>query len=73
MRSAAKLAERLATEMDNALLFRDLATLRVDRSLLASVDDLRWTGPTDDFEDIARFLRDPALAERATALSAKRR
>ena len=73
VRSAAKLAERLAAEMDKALLFRDLATLRVERSLLRSVDDLRWTGPGDDFEDIARFLRDPALAERAVALSAKRR
>ena len=73
VRSAAKLAERLAAEMENALLFRDLATLRVDRSLLRSVDDLRWTVPGDDFEDIARFLRDPALAERAVALSAKRR
>jgi 5'-3' exonuclease len=72
VRSAPKLAERLAAEMDLALLFRDLATLRVDRSLLASTDDLRWTGPTDDFEDIARFLRDPALAERAAALGARR-
>ena len=33
----------------------------------ASVDDLEWKGPGDDFEDIARFLRDPALADRATA------
>ncbi len=72
VRSAAKLAERLASEMDDALLFRDLATLRVDRSLLPSVADLAWTGPTDDFEDVARFLRDPALAERAAALGAKR-
>jgi 5'-3' exonuclease len=68
VRSAPKLAERLGAEMDNALLFRDLATLRVDRSLLASVDDLEWLGPTDDFEAVARFLREPALAERADSL-----
>ena len=72
VRSAAKLAQRLASEMDAALLFRDLATLRVDRSLLGSVRDLEWTGPTPDFEDIARFLRDPALADRADALAARR-
>jgi 5'-3' exonuclease len=72
VRGASKLAERLASEMDDALLFRNLATLRVDRSLLASVGDLQWRGPTDNFEDIARFLRDPALAERAAALTAKR-
>ena len=45
VRSAPKLAERLASDMDLALLFRDLATLRVDRSLLASVQDLRWRAP----------------------------
>ncbi|MGD0378781.1 MAG: 5'-3' exonuclease H3TH domain-containing protein [Acidimicrobiales bacterium] len=69
VRSAPKLADRLATEMDHALLFRDLATLRVDRSLLKSVGDLEWRGPTEDFEDIARFLRDPALVDRAAALT----
>jgi len=68
VRGAAKLAERLASDMDLALLFRDLATLRVDRTLLTTVQDLRWKGPTDDFEDIARFLRDPALADRAGAV-----
>jgi 5'-3' exonuclease len=68
VRSAPKLAERLASEMDSALLFRDLATLRVDRTLLRSVAELRWQGPTEDFEDIARFLRDPALADRAAGL-----
>jgi 5'-3' exonuclease len=72
VRGAAKLAERLASEMDLALLFRDLATLRVDRSLLASVQDLWWKGPTDDFEDIARFLRDPALADRAAGIKVGR-
>jgi 5'-3' exonuclease len=68
VRSAPKLAQRLASEMDSALLFRDLATLRVDRTLLRSVEDLRWQGPTEDFEDMARFLRDPALADRAARL-----
>jgi len=72
VRSAPKLAERLASEMDHALLFRDLATLRVDRSLLRSVGDLEWRGPDDDFEDMARFLREPSLAERAASLRADR-
>jgi 5'-3' exonuclease len=69
VRSAPKLAQRLASDMDSALLFRDLATLRVDRTLLGSVEDLRWDGPTPNFEDVARFLRDPALADRAAGLS----
>jgi 5'-3' exonuclease len=72
VRSAPKLAERLASDMDDALLFRDLATLRIDRSVLSVVDDLVWKGPTPDFEDIARFLRDPALADRAASLGSGR-
>jgi 5'-3' exonuclease len=72
LRTAAKLADRLASDMDAALLFRDLATLRVDRALLASVDDLEWKGPTAAFDDIARFLRDPALADRAGMLASRR-
>ena len=71
VRSAPKLAQRLASEMDSALLFRDLATLRVDTTLLPSVEDLRWRGPTPDFEDMARFLRDPALADRAAGLQVR--
>ena len=68
VRGAATLAARLAEERATAMLFRDLATLRVDRTLLASVDDLTWRGPTPAFADICRNLRDPGLAERATAL-----
>jgi len=67
VRSAPKLAARLADDMDLALLFRRLATLRIDRSLLVSVDDLRWHGPADGFDDMARFLRDPGLASRASS------
>ncbi len=68
VRGAATLAARLAEERATAMLFRDLATLRVDRTLLASVDDLTWRGPTPAFADICRNLRDPGLAERAAAL-----
>jgi 5'-3' exonuclease len=67
VRAAPRLAERLAADMDLALLFRQLATLRVDRSLVPSVANLAWRGPTDAFEDIARFLRDDGLTARARA------
>jgi len=69
VRGAAKLAERLAAERDLAELFKDLATLRVDRSLLDGVDALRWQGPTAEFEIVCQHLRDPAIAERAAGLS----
>jgi 5'-3' exonuclease len=68
VRGAATLAGRLADERQTAMLFRDLATLRVDRTLLAGAADLAWAGPTPAFADICRTLRDPALADRAAAL-----
>ena len=68
VRGAATLAARLADERPTAMLFRDLATLRVDRDLLGAVDELAWRGPSPAFADICRNLRDPALAERAQAL-----
>jgi 5'-3' exonuclease len=68
VRGAAALASRLAEERDTAMLFRDLATLRVDRSLLGSVDDLAWKGPTPAFAAVCRNFRDPGLADRAAAL-----
>ncbi len=68
VRGAAKLADRLAKERDQAELFRVLATLRVDTSLLGTVASLQWRGPKKAFEDVCREFRDPALAERAAAI-----
>ena len=71
VRGAAKLAARLADERELAELFRDLATLRLDPTLLDQVASLRWHGPTEGFEEVCRHLRDPALAERAAALAGR--
>jgi 5'-3' exonuclease len=70
LRGAAKLAERLATERELALLFKDIATLRTKPPVIRNVDSLRWRGPTSDFEDVCRHFRDPALADRAARLAA---
>jgi 5'-3' exonuclease len=71
VRGSAKLAARLAEERSLADLFRDLATLRIDRSLLADVESLRWTGPRAEFEDVCRYLRDPGLVARASSLASR--
>lgn len=67
-RSLPTLAARLAAERENALLFKDIATLRVDRSLLDSVDELEWKGPTDQFPAVCEELGAEGLAERAASL-----
>ncbi len=68
VRSAPKLAARLAAERDLAMLFLDLATLRVEQTLLGDVDELRWRGPGPGFAETCRYLRDESLAERVAAL-----
>ncbi len=69
VRGARGLAARLAEQRGLALLFRDLATLRVDRSLVQRVGDLRWRGPTDRFDEVCTYLRDEPMARRAQALA----
>jgi 5'-3' exonuclease len=61
---SAKLADTLARERDRALLFRTLATLRTDIPLFDSVDELRWTGPTNAFAPIRARL-DAAISDQA--------
>ena len=72
VRGAAKLATTLQGSQDDALLFKELATLRIDRSLLGRVDELRWRGPTDEFADVCAALDAPGIARRAEALAAGR-
>ncbi len=73
VRGAPKLAARLVEDLELALLFRRLATLVVDRSLLGSVGELAWSGPTADWRPLCDRLRDPFLADRALALADRRR
>ena len=47
------LAQTLERERGQALLFRDLATLREDLALFDSVDELQWQGPTPAFAPLA--------------------
>jgi 5'-3' exonuclease len=59
---ASALAHTLTTERDQALLFRTLATLRIDIPLFDNVDELRWSSPTAGFAAFAaRF--DAAVTE----------
>jgi 5'-3' exonuclease len=72
VRGAPKLAATLSAARDAAMLFRDLATLRTEPPVLASVDELRWTGPTDTFAAVAAALESPGLAVRAARLARDR-
>lgn len=50
------LARALALQWEQALLFRDLATLRTNIALFDNVDELCWTGPRPEFDAIGKQL-----------------
>jgi 5'-3' exonuclease len=72
VRGPAKLSTALRDAYDQALLFKRLATLRLDRSLVESVDQLDWRGPTPDFVRVCSELDAESLVRRAEALAAGR-
>ncbi|HEV3494770.1 MAG TPA: 5'-3' exonuclease H3TH domain-containing protein, partial [Actinomycetes bacterium] len=55
-----------------AMLFKDLATLRVDRSLLTDPASLRWAGPTPLFAEVCERIDARPLAARAARAAAGR-
>ena len=67
IRKARSLAESLFSAWDEALLFRTLATLRVDVPVFETVDDLRWRQPRPPFEAYCERLKAPELLRRVTA------
>jgi 5'-3' exonuclease len=71
LRSGATLAKTLADDMELALLFRRIATVELDVPV-GTVDDWRWTGPTDAFPDVCKRIGAPGLVNRARALAANR-
>jgi len=64
--NARRLATSLFDSWDDALLFRRLATLRLDVPVFELVDELRWKGPRPKFEGQCRVMGSPDLLGRAT-------
>ena len=62
---ARTLAATLFDAWNDALLYRTLATLRLDVPTFDTIDALRWTGPGKDFEEYCRRLQSPDLFVRA--------
>ena len=73
VRGAGKLAATLQEKMELAQLFREIATLATGPDVVDStVDELRWSGPTDDFAAWCDRLDAPGLCERAQTLAQSR-
>lgn len=67
---ASRLSAALSREMERALLFRTLATLKTDIALFEDVEQLRWTASTPAFEEIAQQL-DAAVTEKQPPSAAR--
>jgi 5'-3' exonuclease len=70
IRKARALSESLFSAWDDALLFRRLATLRVDAPVFDAVEELRWCEPRPGFDEYCRRMKAPDLLRRATAAAA---
>lgn len=69
VRGASRLAATLREGRAQALLFRDLATLRNGAALFEDVDELAWDGPRPTFRETAAELGALGLWRRAERLA----
>ncbi len=60
--------EILKHNLERALLFKKLATLRTDAPLFGDVEELRWRGATASFTSVAEKIGDGRLAKRVRDL-----
>ena len=69
IRRARSLSASLLEGWSDALLFRTLATLRVDVPVFATLDQLFWKGPRPEFAEQTRRLKAPELLRRAQRIN----
>lgn len=72
VRNALRLSTLLFSSWTDALLFRTLATLRLDVPVFDTVDDLSWNGPRPNFEEQCHRMKSPDLLGRAASARARR-
>lgn len=59
----------LKDRREEALLFKNLATLRTNAPLFSDVEELRWRGPTPTFAELTEKIGEPRLLDRATKIA----
>ncbi len=72
VRGAASLSATLNEQRELALLFRTIATIVTDAPTVTSVDELRWTGPTPAFPELAERIGATRMIERLERTMAAR-
>lgn len=69
---ARSLSEALFASWSDALLFRDLATLRVDVPVFDTVEDLRWKLPRSQFDRFSQEIKASDLLRRVLSAASSR-
>ena len=72
IKKARSLSESLFNAWNDALLFRTLATLRLDVLVFDTVEDLRWAGPRPNFEEHCQRMKSSDLLRRVTTAKSSR-
>jgi 5'-3' exonuclease len=67
IRKARLLSESLFSAWSDAVLFRTLATLRLDVPVFDTVADLHWTGPRSNFAEYGQRMNSPELVRRVVS------
>ncbi len=67
IRGAQRLSAVLFERWNEALLYRTLATLKLDVPVFETVDELQWKGPRPEFERYCRHVQSPGLHTRAAS------
>lgn len=71
IRKARLLSTTLFNAWSEAVLFRTLATLRLDVPVFDKIEDLCWQGSRPDFEKHCHRMKSPALLDRAKSAGLK--
>ena len=71
IRKAHLLSESLFDAWNDALLFRTLATLRLDVPVFDTIADLSWNGPRPNFEEYCQRMKAPDLLRRGASAKSK--
>jgi 5'-3' exonuclease len=72
IRKARALSEALFKAWNDALLFRTLARLRLDVPVFDTVEELRWKGARENFEECCQRMNATGLLGRAKSAKLKR-
>ena len=64
VRSSQKLSETLNTDYELALLFKLIATIDYDAPTFETVNELKWNGPKDNYENILESIDGDRILQR---------